>query len=732
MSAVESDDEYRPTDPEAPFTGHAVYNKVLRFTSVTQISMFDKKSEGCPRKWVFRYAFGKKLIKAKYFKDGSNFAKQLEQYLKTGEDVLPPTLRPVKKYLPVPGADLEVEQKFATGPNGKGKDIEKAIAVREQLVQLRRSEHANMPAFKMQISHQQKQILEYAGLVVHDVPIEGAADVRHRRGVFVDEDGALRGEVPGMIVVETGDLKTMSRIHPEKIHSGPNAGTILPSYAKTAAQICEDVQMLTYGVYGARKYPDSTHQRLSHYIANKKKREAVKRTGLLSNGQLFERFERIENLVLEIEQHAGCERIEDVEPNLSACDSYTHVDPTDPLGKKIIPGCGYRYHCPLSTSQVGPDLNVFGNFQEKNMGTSAFDQLGLNPPPPPTNGAPAAQFDPTAYAAQVEAEKARLAASQSMLLPPGSQFCNHCGQSLTTQNTSTLPNGAVKHVGCAAQVIVQPPPPPPPPVVAAPQQPAVPPPPPVPAVPSFEGAGGVKPPDAPVADWIAQSKPLPMEQILQVEDPELKAKLLLHHELWHKREGERQAQEASTNPQPAQEAVWCPRSIGKIVITTEMALAKKFVCECGKSYSMGTLKPIEENGQRVSVIPKHKPLNKKEAAPQISPPAQMSLPPAPPMIESGRTSATNPPPANPPPANPPRENVMPPPPVVAAPPPPPPVVGEMTQMVDQMFAAATSLGNDIEKLIQQPLLETRPLSTDPAVRIARAIIAALTPIAEGK
>lgn len=781
MSDVENDEGYRPTDPEAPFTGHAVHNKILRFTSVTQISMFDAKSEGCPRKWVFRYVLGRKLAKAKHFKDGENFAKQLEQYLKTGEDVLPPTLRPAKKYFPSPGADLEVEQKFASGPNGKGKDIEKAIAAREQLVAIRTSAGDGE-----QIADVLRQdIKKYAGLVIHDVPIDGAADVRHTRGVFVDEDGSLRGEVPGMIVVETGDLKTMSRIHPEKIHSGPNAGTILPSYAKTAAQICEDVQMLSYGVYAARKYPDSTHQRLSHYIANKKKREAVKRTGLISNAQLFERFERIENLVLEMEQHAGCERIEDVEPNTSACDSYTHVDPTDPFGKKIIPGCGYRYFCPLSGMQVGPDLNVFGNFQEKKMGTSAFDQLNA-PPPPPTNGTSAQPFDPATYAAQVEAEKAKLASSQSMLLPPGSQFCNHCGQPLTAQNTSTLPTGAVKHIGCQAQVIAQPPPPPPPPVMAQP----TPPPPPMVTAPNaafqsaaaeamrsaitnIEGAVGVKPPDAPVADWVSQAKPLPMEQIQQVEDPELKAKLLLHHELWHKREAERQAQEALTNPQQAaQETVWCPRSTQKVVITTAMALAKKFVCECGKSYSMGTLKPIEENGQSVSVIPKHKPVNKKEVTPQITAsPAQMTLPPAPPPppptvlpIESGRTSVTDPPIANPPRADVPPS--PPPPPVVSAPPDPPPpptvmetgrtssqqenmanpprkwpenvplppsVVGESTAMIEQLF------GKETAQQAANPIA-SQPLPVDHAMnavqyataKIAKAIIDALKPIAEGK
>lgn len=646
----ERDGEQRkPRDPDEPFTGRAVENKIVRFTSVTQISMADDSGEeGCLRKWGYRYVFGVKLAKTGALKKGGDFAEKLEHYLKTGEDCLPKELQPAKKFFPTPDPeknDLEVEQAFATGPRGLGKDIEKAIALREALVK-----QQGWP--QSAIDNCRAEMQKFARLVIHDVPVDGAADFRHRRGVFVDEDGRLRGEVPGMIVVETGDLKTMSRIHPQVIQSGENAGEILPTYAKTSAQICSDVQMLTYGVYAIGQNPDSTHQRLSHVIANKSKREAVKRTGLLSNAQVLEHFEPIKRVVLRMIDAAKADAPGELEPNVHACDAYTHVDPNDPTGKKILPGCGYRYVCPLSTAQVG--LSIFPGSKENTM-ASAFDQLDT-PPTSTANGAAAPStpnaLDPAAWAAQVEAEKKKFEAAASAPPPPQPSVpCTACGEPLTRDNASFLPDGSVKHFGCKAALVPSPPPLPPsvPVSTAPPASPAAP----------HEGAVGVKPPDAPVHDWIDQAKPMPLEEINQVEDPELKARLLLHHEEWHKREAARLAEEALRNPQPAADDPWCQPKCPKVVITADIFAAKKFVCHCGKSYSIATLKPIKEGDQFYSVIPKHKPVKKKEealAAP-LSPPPLPPLPPAPPA-----------PPPLPPTASAPQL----PPPLPPAPPPPPP------------------------------------------------------------
>lgn len=636
----EVEEQHQPRDPEKPFTGRAVENGVVRFTSVSQIKMFDAESEGCPRKWAYRYVFGIKLEKTGALTKGDEFAKSLEHYLKTGEDLLPPTLRPLKPYLPVPGGDLEVERKFATGV--KGKDIEKAIAAREQLVKLLRSEHAGTAVFRAQIEHLRTEIKKYARLVVHDIPVDGAADVRHHRGVFVDEDGKLRSEVPGMVVGETGDLKTVSRIHPHKITRGENAGTILPAFALNAAQICEDPQMLAYGVYDADTHSELTHVRLSHYYANKTKREAEKRTGLLSIEQLRERFHRrVEQPVLEMHDVAQASCIEEIEPNIRACDSFTHVDPENPKGKPKK-GCGYRYQCPLSTEQMS--LNMFGNSEVRGM--SLFDTVN-QPQVPATPAAPQPPHDEAAYRAQVEAERLKLAAQtapgvqQPSPPAPAVNVCVHCGTPLDGTNSSRKTDGTIKHIGCAAAAVVVAPPP----VPANYEHKAVAPPPPPPgALAPTEGAVGVKPPDAPTVDWIDAARPMPPAEIAAVENPEMRARLELHSKLWHEREAARLAEQAKN--EPPVESKWCQPQSPKIVISPEIVLAKKFICHCGKSYSLTTLKPIQEGDKLVSVIPRHKPVNAAPAAPP-APPAAPALPPSPPQQQMQLASSVAPPPPSP-------------------------------------------------------------------------------------
>jgi hypothetical protein len=663
--------EKRKRDPDEPFLGRAIENGIVRFTSAKQITLFDAQSEGgCPRKWAFEYVFGKKLKKTGAFVEGIDYAEKLEHYLKTGEEVLPPILQPAKKFFPTPRNretglfDLEVEQAFAPGPKGLGKEIELAIKEREQLLSI-----GNTFMHKVTVENLKAAILKHAGLVIHDIPVDGAADVRHCRGEFIDEEGKLRKEPKGYIVVETGDLKSTSRIHPHRIMKGENAGTILPGYAKTAAEVCDNVQMVLYGLYGHGKYPDATHHRLSHYYANKTKKEAAKRTGLISVAQVLEKSQRIAGVVLKMTEVAGVQKIQDVEPNLYACDTYTHVDPDDPKGERTLPGCGHRYYCPLSSSQIS--MGLFGyNEEHKIMGLSAFDTLDA-----PANGAngtqqsaPVPQLDAATYAAQLEAEKQKLAVQVGV--------CTLCAAPLMANNSSRLQDGRVVHIGCP-RAAVAPPPPSAPVSVSAPSPPVVAPPP-----PAVEGAVGVRPPDAPTVDWIDSAKPLPPEEIARVEDPALRAKLEEHRRLWL----EREAQKAAANPVPAADVKWCQPQCPRVVITAEILTAKKYICHCGKSYSVTMLKPIQDGDKLVSVIPKHKPVNKLEVTPPppslpAAPPSQLSLPQAPP----------------------PPVEVAPPPPVEIAPPPPPsappPPRGEMTDMVEKMFGPPNATNGSMQQQV---------------------------------
>lgn len=577
--------------------GSAVRNGQLRFTSASQIKLFDPKSDGCNRKWAFQYLLRKKPKKTPAQEHGTNYAAELEHYLTTGEDVLSPTLQPAKKYFPLPGPDLECER-----PLG---DIAKSVALRDALLKLPRMQWPQMMVDAMK---------RFAGLTAHDVPIEGAADYRHRRGEFVGPDGQLRRETPGAIVVEIGDLKTISRIYPQKILSGENAGIVLQSYAKSDAEICDDIQMLSYGRHGVDLYRDITHTRLSHVYANTKKKEAVKRTGIISVETLLRRWERVDQIVAQMEQVATATKIEDIEPNLNACDAFTHVDPDDPESKRVLKGCAHRYYCPLAAAQVAPTL--LGPVKEAAM--SLFDQGSLfsvpAPVPPPVPVPIPASED---FNAAVQREKERLLAEESF------GFCTRCGGQLSALNMSKLPSGEVKHIGCPRAAVTAPPLP-----IA------------------------INPPDRPPpAPLLEAADPVPPEAIAEITDPALK-QTVEEHARQHAERAAAEARKAEEEKLAAGSAIWCQGSSQRVVITTEMTLGRGYVCKCGKTYSAKTLKPLLENGQHVAVIPKHKPPKKEDA----HSPAQATLPLIPPAPPVAATEI--------PPSPPVATTVVPPPPLV--------------------------------------------------------------------
>jgi hypothetical protein len=555
-----------PTKRERPFLGHAIENGKVRFSSVSQIKIFDPKSDGCNRKWAFQYKFGKKPAKTSVLTAGIDHAEKLEHYLKTGEDVLPPVLQAAKDFFPQPGSDLEVEEPLGT-------DIVQAIRFREAFL---KSGQLVNPYLD--------QINKFAGLTAAGIPIEGAADFRHRRGEYIGPDGDLRRENQDIRVVEIGDLKAVGRIYPHTIMRGKNAGMVLQSYVKTHAEVCEDTQMLGYARHAVNKYPDMTHARLSHIYANKEKREAAKRTGLISVATIIERWSNIENIARKMESVATASRIEDVEPNINACDSFMHVDPADPTGKKMLKGCPHRYYCPLSVSQTAQTM--LGTYKESVM--SLFDAPVVSSPvvappvPPPV-------FDAAAHAAAVAAEKARLLAEDA---PVSLGFCAKCGTSLSTANALKLPSGDVKHIGCAAAVVA---PPVPTPAPVAPPLPIA-----------------VNPPDQPkMPGLLDAADPVSAEEIAQITDPTLKAKVE-QHAREHAERAAAEAAKAEAEKVAAGTSSWCPGSNLKIVVDTTIAMSG-YNCSCAKHYTMKQLKPIKEGEQFVSVLPRHK-LPKKDAA----------------------------------------------------------------------------------------------------------------------
>lgn len=614
---------------ERPYLGHAVTNKGIRFLSVSQIKQFDTTVDGgCKRKWAYAYRFGIKLARTDALKKGSKEAEILEHYLRTGEDVLSPTLSPTKKFWPTPGADLDLEE-----PLG---NIASAVELRDMLLKGKHPENI--------VRSLQHDIDKHAGLSFAGIPVDGAADCRHVRGEYVDSDGILKKDPVGAFVVHVDDLKTTSRIYPHKVQSGPHAGQILPTYCKTDAEVCEDVQMIGYLRHAINKYPGMTHGRAGLIYANKTKHEAVKRTGIISVAQILERAHRIDNVVNEMIQIAPVQRIEDVEPNIHACDSYTHVDPQDPT--KTLKGCGYRYQCPLSNIQIA--ATMLGNIKESSM--SLCDPVSSVPavPAPAAQAAPPPPLDSAAHDAAVEEQKKRLLASMGALQVPTAAaqmaygFCTNCGTALNSANASQLPAGSTLHIGCPKVAVA----------AAVPTtlvQQAAPPPPPIAVNPLDQPRGAI---------LLDAADPPPVEEIAQITDPTLRAQVE-QHAAEHAARAAAQAAQQEAEKVAAGTSSWCPGGSIKMAVTSTMSV-EGYTCQCSKHWTIKKLAPEKEGDSYFATIPRHRP--KKDEAPIAAPVAEPA-PPAPDayaaqMHARADTQAAPPPPA---PAAP----------ITVAPPPPP-------------------------------------------------------------
>ena len=602
---------------ERPFLGRAVKDGKIRFSSVSQIVIADEAQEGgCLRKWVWSYIFGKKEVKSKAQFAGTEYAEKLEHYLTSGEDVLPPVLLEAKKFLPAPGQDLECEQ-----PLG---DIAMAVELRDRQL---RGEQVTV-----------EQIRLAAGLVAAGLPLDGAADFRHRRQEYIDEEGNSRREDPSTRVALVGDLKTTSRIDTKRTRTG----NIVPGRAKTHAAVCEHPQMVGYGVHEIFRHPETTHVRLQHVYAQTSSNGAAIRGGLVSAETLVRRWERVEGVARSMIAVAGIaseSEMEDVKPNFSACGEFIHIGPDG----VVVKGCMHRTYCPGAQEQ-SIDVSMGG------IGMSLFDGpsgASIAPPPPPPVGAD--------YDALVEAEKARILAelddddAPPPPPPPGP---------MTTMVNAAFglprPCGASGcGDGCA------------PGYVRSKESSTA-----FNLCPSCGGAGGksngvaaVIPPDAPPAPTAFDgAKPLPAEVIAGIFDAELRKKAEEHAQAHADRDAAETSKKAAAEAEKGDtSAGYCGYGKKRVPLTMEQAVARKITCpECGKIVG---LRPAQENGAWFATVTRHK----KEAAPAAPAPVETAPPPPPPppVVEA-------PPPPPPPPPPPAVSEVSPPPPAVEAPLPPPP------------------------------------------------------------
>lgn len=378
----------------------------LRYTSPSQMERFDPDAEGgCERKWWFRYRarIPDKKTKAKDL--GTQVHAQVEHYLKTGEDVLGELARAGKRFIPLPGPDLLVESE------------------------------CGVPAWPGPLAAPVMSELRTA-----DVPLVLKIDLMHRRGFFLTEDGELVAE-PGP-TVEVRDWKTSKQIN--DVFDEETGIREARGYAKQGADLLSTWQMPAYGEVGRLRFPDVEYIRLSHgYFQSQGKREGALRSALHPVQDVVTRWQQSAALVERMKIAAKIPKAEDVPANTKSCMAFG--------------GCPYRQQCPRDPKAVLEEM-LGGGMAARLMTRDKVAPVKMEVPMSllaRMNKTPAA----TPPADPLAAEKAKLLAEEAALrsgsitapdAPPPTPvtFTASCGHTVTAADSSRLPDGTIKHIGC--------------------------------------------------------------------------------------------------------------------------------------------------------------------------------------------------------------------------------------------------------------------------------------------
>jgi hypothetical protein len=507
-------------DEQKPDYGPAVVDGFVRRTSVSALMSFDPESyAGCPRRWWWQRVAGKKEPETKAQGEGKLGHAQNETYLKTGQDVLGPIARAGKHLMPVPGPDLAVEAQFG--------DLGRALELREMM------RNSVDPRDEDQLLDEMR---EAAGLTAGAIPLDGYIDLKHSRGEWIDNAGALRPEDPSLgRVVEVIDHKFTSNI----------------AYGKSPGELAESIQMAGYANYIFNIDPNADHTRISHiYYQTRGPKAAKKVTAILSRNAAREKWRRVDQLAVYMEEVARATSFEQVEAQPKSCNSFKE-------------GCPHRSYCPVklsfgkNTNTGGNEMSLFGNVmkQQSTNGTTNGASSTSAPTTAPTGSlfGSIKKAAPSEDRTAVDQAKARFAAEDAQ---PAVQygFCQGCGAKLDAANASKLPSGLVKHIGCPTSEDKT--------VVAMP----------------LAASGQIVPPDAAKSTLAQSAQPLPASALAEVTDPEILAR----------NEALKQAQAQTSAPVTTEKKGGrCPAGGTEQKLTPKEATARKTKCAtCGVDYKI--------------------------------------------------------------------------------------------------------------------------------------------------
>lgn len=243
--------------------GRAVIDGVLRWLSASPMMMADPAQPGgCLRRWWYRYC--DTITRPEPTSAGQQFGQEghdrLARYLSTGEMVLTKTEMAGKHFLP--RASWSV-----------GTWVEKSV--------------------------------DDVGLLIAGVPYVGDTDVINTSGRWLDDDGNEHVDPFGTI--EVIDWKFTKSI---------------ADFAKNASSMANTPQMLAYGKAWLLGFK-ANHVRLSHGYFQREGRPQARKVSLrLTGDELSQRFVRVENLAVAMQQAARCTSAEQVEGNKGACSAF--------------------------------------------------------------------------------------------------------------------------------------------------------------------------------------------------------------------------------------------------------------------------------------------------------------------------------------------------------------------------------------------------------------------------
>jgi hypothetical protein len=278
------------------YTGHTIIDGVLKYASVSAVKMFDRRTKGgCPRRWAYRYVFGKKEAEH----DASRVAKdkgialdgKLKHYLRTGDKSLSALALKGLHILETPGPDLWIDVKLhRVSYFLHGRQFE--------------------PLPEGERYPEGTEVFIESGLTAAGVPFIGEIDYAHARGHFRNDDGEFEDDPPD--TVEVCDLKFKTSAKDREGNS-----TFMHE-----ADLVRDIQMAGYGEWFRRVRPQTKNARLSLLYYPEQKGLPTKVTKLHVINDCAQTWNYVEGVVANMKDVAREKNIENVPYEASACHAW--------------------------------------------------------------------------------------------------------------------------------------------------------------------------------------------------------------------------------------------------------------------------------------------------------------------------------------------------------------------------------------------------------------------------